>query len=189
MRRWIGLLLALPLASCGDGVPHPPFSPQATNGLSPVEGAPPPGRVEAIPKKPPQADAWVDGEWILQHGRWYWLIGRWVKTPPGATYSPWVVVRASDGTPFYAPSVWRDATGAAMAPPRPLAFATASGEVVVGAGGDPEDTGRSLEDAPLPPDAGVDGASPSDASPASPPDASPASPASSPDASPPSPPS
>jgi hypothetical protein len=109
---------------------------------------PPPGRVEAVPKRPPGADAWVDGEWILQHGRWYWLLGRWVKTPENATYSPWVVVRASDGTPFYAPSVWRDAQGRALPSPAALAFATASGQAVVSPEGDTEDTGRVIKTAP-----------------------------------------
>jgi hypothetical protein len=110
--------------------------------------APPPGRVEAVPKRPPGADAWVDGEWVLQHDRWYWLLGRWVRVPAGATYSPWVVVRASDGTPFYAPGTWRNATGAPMSPPAALAVATASGEGVVSAEGDPEDTGRVIQTAP-----------------------------------------
>ena len=109
---------------------------------------PPPGRVEWIPARPPGADAWVDGEWILRHGRWYWLLGRWVKSPESATYSPWVLVRASDGTPFYAPSVWRDAQGAAIPPPEGLAFATASGQAVVSPAGDAEDTGRVIKTAP-----------------------------------------
>jgi hypothetical protein len=178
MRYSFRLAWVLPLISCGGSVPHPPFSSQATNGLSPVETVPPPGRVEAIPKRPAAADAWIDGEWILKHGRWYWLMGRWVKTPPGATYSPWVVVRATDGTPFYAPSVWRDATGVALPPPPALALAKPSGEAVVGAGGDPEETGRSIEEAPQPVDAGADAApldgSPPDGPPPVPLDGSPA---------------
>jgi hypothetical protein len=90
----------------------------------------------------------VDGEWILRHGRWYWLLGRWVTVPEGATYSPWVVVRASDGTPFYAASAWHDSKGAVLPPPAPLAFATASGEAVVSAEGEAEDTGRVIKTAP-----------------------------------------
>ncbi|HEY8090370.1 MAG TPA: hypothetical protein VIF09_21060 [Polyangiaceae bacterium] len=110
--------------------------------------APPPGRVEAVPRRPREADAWVDGEWVLRRGRWYWLLGRWVKTPPGATYSPWVVVRATDGTPFYAPSTWRDSRGAMLPPPPPLALATASGEAVVDAEGETEQTGRIIKTPP-----------------------------------------
>jgi hypothetical protein len=141
----------LALAACSSSLPHPPYSAQATSALTPIEMGPPPGRVESIPKQPAGADAWVNGEWILRHGRWYWLLGRWVKTPEGATYSPWVVVRASDGTPFYAASVWRDAKGATMAPPPGLAFATATGEAVVGPEGNPEQSGRVIKTPPLVP--------------------------------------
>jgi hypothetical protein len=59
-----------------------------------------------------------------------------------------VVVRASDGTPFYAPSVWRDANGVSAPAPPALALAAASGGAVVGPGGDPEDTGRAIKTAP-----------------------------------------
>jgi hypothetical protein len=101
-----------------------------------------------VPKAPAGADAWVAGEWVLVRGRWQWLLGRWVKVPEGATYSPWVFVRASDGTPFYAPSVWRDGRGEVMAPPPPLALATASGQVVVSPDGNAENVGRVIETAP-----------------------------------------
>lgn len=111
----------------------------------PVEVGPPPGRVETIPVRPAGADAWVDGEWILRHGRWYWRLGRWVRAPVETTYSPWVFVRAADGTPFYAPSVWRDSKGAAMAEPPPLAVATATTSAVISPEGKPEDTGRAIE--------------------------------------------
>jgi hypothetical protein len=144
---WVGWG-TLVLASCGGGLPHPPFVPQATSALTALEEPPPPGRVELVPSRPPGADAWIDGEWVLRHGRWYWLLGRWVETPRGARYSPWVVVRAADGTVFYAPSVWRDAAGASISPPRPLAFATASGEAVMDPWGESEDLGRSIKAAP-----------------------------------------
>jgi len=136
------------LPACSSSLPHPPYSRQATSALAPVEVAPPPGRIELIPKRPPQADAWVDGEWILRHGRWYWLLGRWTKTPASATYSPWVAVRSRDGTVWYAPSVWRDARGAPIAPPPPLAVATASGEAVVDSEGEPQATGRNIKTVP-----------------------------------------
>lgn len=147
-RTCLGIIGSLVLAACGGVPPHPPYAPQATSALRQIELGPPPGRVETVPKRPPDADAWVAGEWLLLHGRWHWLLGRWVKMPEGATYSPWVVVRASDGTPFYAPSVWRNARGEAIPPPPPLAFATASGEVVVSPEGNPERTGRAIETAP-----------------------------------------
>jgi hypothetical protein len=138
------------LMACGGPLPHPPFAAQATSALVPLEFDPPPGRVEVIPPRPPQADAWVDGEWILRHGRWYWLLGRWVKTPAGATYSPWVSVRAADGTAWYAPGVWRDSQGRQIGPPSALAIATASAETVVDPEGHLEDTGRTIKTAPPP---------------------------------------
>jgi hypothetical protein len=147
--RLLFVLSAFSIGACGGSLPHPPYAPQATSALSPVESAPPPGRIETIPARPSQADAWVDGEWILRHGRWYWLLGRWVKTPPGARYAPWVCVRATDGTAYYAASIWRDAKGAPLpAPPPPLAIATASGEAIFDSEGDMEDTGRNIKTPP-----------------------------------------
>jgi hypothetical protein len=142
------LLFAPPLLSCSSATPHPPYAPQATTALTSVDFGPPPGRVELIPPRPPNADAWIDGEWVRRHGRWYWLVGRWVKTPPNATYSPWVLVRAEDGTPFYAPSVWKNAKGVPIPPPPALLLARASGEAIVDADNDVEPTGRNLNALP-----------------------------------------
>jgi hypothetical protein len=151
-RLSITMIPLVPLAvfACGPPLPQPPYTPQATNALTPVEFAPPPGRVELIPPRPPKADAWVDGEWIPRHGRWYWLLGRWVKTVPGATYSPWVVVRTSDGDVYYAPGVWKDRNGSPIPPPPALAFATGDAEAVFDAQGEAERTGRNIKSAPLP---------------------------------------
>ena len=143
------LLFALWLPACAGPPPHPPYAPQATSALAPVEFAPPPGRIETIPPRPAGADAWVDGEWTYRRGRWLWLLGRWVKSPPGARYSPWVCVHAIDGAAYYAPSVWRDANGAVLDPgPPALAFATASGEAVFDPEGDVAQTGRNIKTAP-----------------------------------------
>jgi hypothetical protein len=149
-RLRLGLLSSATLSACGTSLPHPPLAPQATTALTAVEAGPPPGRVESIPKQPPQADAWVDGEWILRHGRWYWLLGRWVKAPPGARYAPWVVVRASDGTLFYAPGVWVDSRGSAMTPPAAIVYATANGQAVFDPEGERSNTGRNVQTAPGP---------------------------------------
>jgi hypothetical protein len=129
-------------------LPHPPLSAQATTALTPVDSDPPPGRVESLPDKPAGADAWINGEWILRHGRWFWLLGRWVKTPPGATYAPWVVVRATDGALYYAPSTWHDASGAVIASPPALAYATAYGGGIVTPEGEIEPTGRAIKTVP-----------------------------------------
>jgi hypothetical protein len=136
------------MAACGEYLPHPPYSPQATSALASLEFAPPPGRVEKVPPKPPQADAWIDGEWLLRRRRWYWRLGYWVKTPPGATFSPWVVVRASDGILWYAEGGWHDRRGMSIVPPPALAAATASNEAVVDPEGRTEDTGRNIKTAP-----------------------------------------
>jgi hypothetical protein len=141
-------LAAAALAGCGGGVSHPPYTPQATTALVAIDTGPPPGRVETVPKRPAGADAWLDGEWILRHGRWYWLLGRWVATPRGATFSPWVVVRAPDGTLYYAPGAWHDAKGGPLAAPQPLAVATASGEAIFSPEGELEETGRTLKTPP-----------------------------------------
>ena len=127
-------------------MPHPPYATQATASLTAISLGPPPGRIEVVPKRPARADAWVDGEWVLRHGRWYWLLGRWVQTPVGARYAPWVVVRASDGTPFYAPSSWQDDKGVALQPPPALAYAKANGQAVFDPEGDTVPTGRNLVD-------------------------------------------
>ncbi len=146
--KWLGAGCAVSVIGCGGALPHPPYARQATSALTQVDYAPPPGRVETIPKRPPGADAWIDGEWVQRHGRWYWLLGRWVKTPPGAKYAPWVVARAADGTPYWAPGVWLDAHGAPMSPPRALAFAAAFGGAVVDAEGNAIDTGRAIKTVP-----------------------------------------
>jgi hypothetical protein len=147
-RNVIRLLSALSFSACAGSVPHPPYSPQATTALAPLEVAPPPGRVESIPPRPPRADAWVDGEWILRRGRWYWLLGRWVKVPPGATFSPWTAVRSSDGVVWYAEGGWRDARGTPIEAPAPLSVATASNVAIVDPEGHTEDTGPDIQNAP-----------------------------------------
>jgi len=149
------VVLPLGLAACGQALPHPPYSPQATGALEAIDSAPPPGRIELIPPRPPQADAWIDGEWIPMRGRWYWLLGRWVKTPSGATYSPWVVVRTSDGTPLYAPSVWKDARGTRISPPPALAIAASRAQVVFDAEGELVPTGANVESVPSAAEAAV----------------------------------
>jgi hypothetical protein len=144
-------LAALVLLGCGDGLPHPSYAGQPSSALAPVDSEPPPGRVELVPARPANADAWIPGEWVPRRGRWYWLLGRWVRTPPGAKYSPWVAVRASDGSTLFAPSAWVGADGRPMPAPAAIAFATASGEAVFDAQGEKQDTGRALESAPRAP--------------------------------------
>ena len=107
----MGALAAL--VACGASVRHPPYVAQQTSALTPIDLPPPPGRVEVIPERPEgRTRGSIAGEWVLRHGRWMWLLGRWVEVPPGARYAPWVTVRGPDGTLYYAPSLWVDDAGA-----------------------------------------------------------------------------
>ena len=109
-----------------------------------VTAPPPPARVELVPPRPDAAALWIDGEWTWRRQRWAWMPGRWVDAPPGATFSPWAFVRAPDGELWYAPGVWRDAQGATIDSPPPLAVATAESGAVVTADGTTETTGPTL---------------------------------------------
>ena len=140
--------MAISLVACGGSLPHPPYAPQTTDALIPVSVPPPPGRVERVPSKPLGADAWVDGEWALRGGRWYWLLGRWVRTPKGARFSPWVMVRDADGSPYYAPGTWKTAQGLPCSPPAALSYGAASDEAVYDAEGQIDDTGGVIKVAP-----------------------------------------
>jgi hypothetical protein len=139
----VELLFAGALAACGPGaIPRPPYSPQPASALVPITHEPPPARVENTPPRPTSSTpvVWVDGEWSWNRRRWLWSPGRWVAPAPGATYSPWVTVRAPDGKLYFAPAQWRDAKGAAIGPPKALATATVESGAVVDAEGEMERT-------------------------------------------------
>jgi hypothetical protein len=70
--------------------------------------------------------------------------GRWVVQAPGTTFSPWVFVTSPDATLWYAPGVWRDATGKGVEAPQALSVATVEGSEVVNADGTTETTGPTL---------------------------------------------
>ncbi|MGH7298409.1 MAG: hypothetical protein ACRELB_25945, partial [Polyangiaceae bacterium] len=138
------VLLATLLAACAPGLPHPVYAPQPTAALEPVDRPPPPARVEIVPGRPSHQAVWIDGEWMWRRASWAWLPGRWVVPPAGASFSAWAFVRRADGTLWYAPGVWRDATGAVMAAPAPLALADVEAGAVVDADGSVESTGPIL---------------------------------------------
>jgi hypothetical protein len=137
--------------ACSGSLPHPPYAAQTTDALIAVAAPPPPGRVERVPDKPAGADAWVAGEWIPRAGQWSWLLGRWVKTPNGARYAPWVLVRAPDGTAYFAASAWKNAQGARIEGPPALAFASVREQPVYDPQGDIDPTGHAMKEAPHPP--------------------------------------
>jgi len=146
--RLAKLPFVIGVVGCGGALPHPPYAAQATSALRRVEVGPPPGRVEEVPPRPEGATAWIDGEWIWMHGRWYWLVGRWVQAPAGAKYVPWVAVFANDGSSYWAPGLWLDASGQPVAPPPALALAKPSRGAVVDLEGDVDVTGRTITTVP-----------------------------------------
>jgi len=142
--------LALALVTCTSSIPHPVYVAQPTSALVEVERPPPPSRVEVVPARPNAASVWIDGEWTWRRGRWAWLPGRWVEAPLGVVFSPWVFVRAPDGTLWYAPGVWRDSNGAPREAPAALAIATVESGEVVDADGSIESTGPTMRERPSP---------------------------------------
>jgi hypothetical protein len=147
---WVAVALATSSAmlACAPSLPHPAYVPQPTGALVEVDQPPPPARVEIVPQRPAPSAVWVDGEWIWRRGRWAWLTGRWVLAPAGTTFSAWVFVRGTDGKLWYAPGAWRDASGAAIDPPRALSLASVEAGAVVDADGTTETTGPILHDRP-----------------------------------------
>lgn len=137
----VAACLILAVAACASPLPRPAYAAQPTSALVEVDRPPPPARVEVLPARPSSGAVWVDGEWIWRRGRWAWRPGRWVNAPMGQRFSPWVFVRAPDGTLWYAPGVWRDASGARVDSPPALATAEVESGEVVDADGATETTG------------------------------------------------
>jgi hypothetical protein len=137
--------LAIFALACSHTLAHPPYTPQPQTALVEVGTPPPPGRVEAVPGRPSESAVWIDGEWLWRRGRWAWLPGRWVEALATATYSPWVFVRGPDGRLWYAPGVWRNASGSPAEAPRPLAIASVASTEVVNASGSTESTGPTVK--------------------------------------------
>ncbi len=138
------------LLACGSLVRHPAYVAQPTAALTEVTSPPPPARVEVVPPEPSATAVWVDGEWLWRRQRWAWLPGRWVAPPAGQAFSPWVFVRGSGGTYWYAPGTWRDASGAPVDPPPVLAVASVETGAVTNAEGNVEPTGPTVRTRPRP---------------------------------------
>ncbi|MBX3207001.1 MAG: YXWGXW repeat-containing protein [Labilithrix sp.] len=146
------VLVATATLACGaPKLPAPPFTSQPTHALVEIPFPPPPARVEAVPPRPAKAGAvWIDGEWTWQTRRWAWKPGRWVEPPANARFAPWTTVRDRVGTLYVAAGAWRDAAGASVAEPAPLAIAGPAPAAVVTPEGDVIRQGPL---APLDPDA------------------------------------
>jgi hypothetical protein len=138
------VIVSLLLAACAARWPRPPYSAQTTSALTELPKPLPPGRVEEVPARPSSAAVWIDGEWTWRRARWSWLPGRWVEPRQGETFSPWVVVRGTDGRLWHAPGAWKDANGVTIDGPPNLATAKVESTEVVNATGLPEPTGRTL---------------------------------------------
>lgn len=131
--------------ACTPTLPQPPYVVQPVTAFVVVPYPPPPARVEGVPDAPSPAAVWIDGEWEFRRARWAWHPGRWVVAPPGASYSPWMIGRATDGTLSFAVGVWRMANGSPVPAPRALLSANAGSGSVADPDGDAENTGPNIK--------------------------------------------
>lgn len=119
-RTW-ALVVALSSISCGGAaLPRPERAQVTADDYVAVPFPPRPPPVEIVPASPDKAAVWVDGTWEWSNDRYRWTPGAWVIAPAGAKRARWVTVRRGDGQLFFAPSSWKDATGAAVAEPAAL---------------------------------------------------------------------
>jgi hypothetical protein len=144
---------SLLLLACGSSLPEPP-APKTNRvpvGASvEVPYPPPPARVEFIPDKPASGAVWIDGEWTWTGRRWAWNYGKWLRSPAGATFAPWKTFRASDGALLYVAGIWRNAKGAEIVEPEPLATGRAREENVPSPEGEPIHTAPNRSPAAAP---------------------------------------
>jgi hypothetical protein len=124
-RTW-ALVAALVSGASGCGgasLPRPERTQVVVDDYVAVPFAPRPPPVEIIPASPRKDAVWVDGTWEWGSDRYRWTPGAWVVPPAGGKHARWVTVRREDGQLFFAPSSWKDATGAAL--PEPMALVRA----------------------------------------------------------------
>jgi hypothetical protein len=144
-RSGMNAVWLLALTACGaTPLPSPPYMAQPTSALVEVPYPPPPARVETVPARPSTNATWIDGEWTWRAKKWLWEKGRWVVAPAQAKYSPWALVRSSDGALWEARGTWRDARGEELDPPKPLSVAQVSEGAVIDTLGDALTPGRTL---------------------------------------------
>jgi hypothetical protein len=132
MARWFCLAsLALGFAAviaCSSSLPAPEMRahPLATTQFIEVPFPPPAAHPEIVPPKPREGAVWVDGEWTWRGKAWTWESGAWVMAPARAFYSPWVILRVSNGSIRFAPGAWHKEDGQLLPKPTPLALAEPS---------------------------------------------------------------
>lgn len=122
MRAWILTAMmtgtcASALIGCGSSLPRPTAVKNDPSGYVEVPYPPPAARIEFMPPKPdkPGNIVWADGEWRWRGKRWRWTNGGWFNVPTGTKLAHWAVVIRADGQMMFAPSVWEDASGKALA--------------------------------------------------------------------------
>jgi hypothetical protein len=129
--RLVFVVAACFACGCGSSrVPRPDHVQIKAEDYVPVPFAPRVPQVELVPDRPahPGDVVWADGGWEWDGDRYRWQPGAWVAPPEGAKRARWVIVRRKeDGQLFFAPSVWRDASGRNIDPPEPLARARTRG--------------------------------------------------------------
>jgi hypothetical protein len=107
----VALVLASPL-SCSGSLPQPRFT-QHDDAETPQEvpTPPPPGKVEIVPKRPPELKrpVWIDGEWEWTGRRWVWKDHGWQDAPEGEAYAPPLTMRRPPpkGTLVHLPGTWK----------------------------------------------------------------------------------
>ncbi|MBX3198564.1 MAG: YXWGXW repeat-containing protein [Labilithrix sp.] len=116
-RRLVALAAILagasPVAGCGGSLPRPAAAPISVDDYVEVPFTPRTPPVEFIPPSPAKGAVWVDGSWEWSGNRYVWRFGSWVVPPPGVRLARWAIVRRRvDGQLFFAPSSWKDASGA-----------------------------------------------------------------------------
>jgi hypothetical protein len=115
------VLVTTNCAACGGpSVPRPERTQVVVDDYVAVPYAPRPPPPEVVPAPPRKDAVWEDGTWDWSSDRYRWTPGAWVLPPTGAKRASWVVVRREDGQLFFAPSSWKDATGATLPEPAPL---------------------------------------------------------------------
>jgi hypothetical protein len=102
---------ATALISCGNLLPEPKMADDDHLGEEPqvVLSMPPPGKVEIVPRRPPELrnPVWIDGEWEWTGRRWVWKEHGWQEAPPGEVYEPPVTKRLPDGKLVHFPGAWK----------------------------------------------------------------------------------
>ncbi len=109
------LLVAGCGAGCGGSLPRPPRVRAATTDYVAVTFPPRTPPVEVVPPRPAKGAVWIDGSWEWAGNRYGWRFGTWTVPPRGVRRADWVLVRRpADGQLFFAPSTWKDASGATV---------------------------------------------------------------------------